>query len=98
MTVGAADSSGANHFTVTAGDNLTGLGQTTGTAYVANDSDDFDSNTSDSSADMTVELRSNLKSQGSTPGMTLVQTLHIVVDTSGNISAQVVSNSTGCGS
>ena len=74
------------------------MGQTTGTAYVANDSDDFDSNTSDSSADMTVELRSNLKSQGSTPGMTLVQTLHIVVDTSGNISAQVVSNSTGCGS
>ena len=94
----STDSSSVNHFTVTAGDNLTGLGQTTGTAYVANDSDDFDSNTSDSSADMTVELRSNLKSQGSTPGMTLVQTLHIVVDTSGNISAQVVSNSTGCGS
>ena len=94
----STDSSSVNHFTVTAGNNLTGLGQTTGTAYVANDSDDFDSNTSDSSADMTVELRSNLKSQGSTPGMTLVQTLHIVVDTSGNISAQVVSNSTGCGS
>ena len=94
----STNSSSVNHFTVTAGDNLTGLGQTTGTAYVANDSDDFDSNTSDSSADMTVELRSNLKSQGSTPGMTLVQTLHIVVDTSGNISSQVVSNSTGCGS
>jgi hypothetical protein len=94
----STDSSGVNHFTVTASNNLTGLGQTTGTAYVANDSDDFDSNTSDSSADMTVELTSNLKSQGSAPSLTLVQTLHIVVDTSGNISAQVVGNTTGCGS
>ena len=54
--------------------------------------------TGDSSKDMTVELSADLKSQGSTPNMTLVQTLHIVVDTSGNITAEVVSDTTSCGS
>ncbi len=92
------DSSGVNYFTITAANNLTGIGQTTSASYVAADSDDYSSNTSDPSADMTVELKSDLKSQGGNPTLTLVQSLHIVVDTSGNISAQVVSNSTSCGS
>ena len=92
------DSSGGSHFTITAADNLTGSGQTTGTAYTASDSDTYVSNNDEPSADLTVELKSDLKSQGSTPGLTLVQSLHIVVDTTGNISAQVVGNSTSCGS
>ena len=91
-------SAGGSHFTITAADNLTGSGQTTGTAYTASDSDNYTSNNDEPSADLTVELKSDLKSQGSTPGLTLVQSLHIVVDTTGNISAQVVSNSTSCGS
>ena len=94
----STDSSGVNHFSVTVANNLTGVGQNTGTYYVASDSDNYSSNNDDTSADLTVELKSDLKSQGSAPGMTLVQSLHIVVDTSGNISAQVVSNTTGCGS
>ncbi len=92
------DSSGVNYFTVTAANNLTGIGQTTSTSYAAADSDDYSSNTSDPSADMTVELKSDLKPQGANTSVTLVQSLHIVVDTSANISAQVISNSTSCGS
>jgi hypothetical protein len=92
------DSSGVNQFTVSAANTLTGVGQNTGTPYVADDSDQYTSNTSDLSADLTVELRSNLKSQGSAPSLILVQSLHVTVDVSGNISAQVVGNSTNCGS
>jgi hypothetical protein len=92
------DSSGVNQFTVTAANDVTGSGQKTGIAYAASDSADYNSNTTDSSADMTVELKSDLKPQGSAPGLTLVQSLRIVVDTSGNVSAQVVSSTTGCGS
>jgi hypothetical protein len=92
------DSSGVNHFKLNATANLAGSGQTTGTAYLASDSDDYSSDNDDARADITVELKSDLKSQGATPGLTLVQSLHIIVDTAGNISAQVVSNSTSCGS
>ena len=91
------DSSNVNHFSITAANNLTGVGQKTGTSYVANDSGDYTSNNTDPSADLTVELKSDLQSQGSAPVMTLVQGLHIVVDTMGNITAQVVSNPTNCG-
>jgi hypothetical protein len=94
----STDSAGVNHFSVTATGNLTGSGQTTGATYTAGDSDDYSSNTSDASADMTVELKSDLKPQGSNSGLTLVQSLHILVDATGNISAQMVSSSTSCGS
>jgi hypothetical protein len=92
------DSAGVNHFSVTATGNLMGSGQTTGTAYTASDSDSYSSNNDDPSADLTVELKYDLRSQGVAPSLTLVQSLHILVDTTGNISAQVVSNSTSCGS
>jgi hypothetical protein len=94
----STDSTGISHFAIKATGNLLGIGQTTGTAYTATDSDDYSSNTDDPSADLTVELKSDLKSQGASPGLTLVQSLHIVVDTGGNVSAQVVGNSTSCGS
>lgn len=92
------DGPGANHFSVKAAATLVGSGQTTGSVYVADDSDDYSSNTNDGSADLTVELKSDLKPHGVGSALTLVQSLHIVVDASGNISAQVVSNSTSCGS
>jgi len=91
------DSSGVNHFSIRAANNLTGAGQKTGTSYVANDSDDYSSNNDDQSADLTVELKSDPKSQGAVPSLTLVQGLHVLVDTAGNISGQVVSNTTSCG-
>jgi hypothetical protein len=92
------DSTGVSSFTVTAADQLTGVGQNTATSYLASDSDDYSSNTSDGSVDMTVELRSQLKSGGTAPSLMLVQVLHITADSTGNLSAQVVSNSTSCGS
>ena len=90
--------SGANQFAITASNNLTGVGQTTAGNYTASDSADYVINSKQQSTEATVQLKSNLVSQGSAnPNMTLVQTLDIVVDTSGNISAQVTDNSTQCG-
>jgi len=91
------DSTGI-HFVIKAASNLTGVGQTTGVNYTAVESNEYDSDTMDSSKDMTVELKSDLTSQGATtPSMTLVQDLHITADTNGSITAEVVSNDTSCG-
>jgi hypothetical protein len=92
------DSSGVNYFTVTAANNLTGVGQKSGAGYVAADSSAYNSNTTDSSADMTVDLKSDLNPQSGGIGLTLAQTLHIVLDTTGNVSAQAINNATSCGS
>ena len=92
------DSTGVNHFAITAANQLTGVGKNSGLPYVADESDEYDSNNDDPSADVTVELKSDLKPQSGGAGLTLVQSLQIVVDTTGNISAQVVSNATSCGS
>jgi len=91
-----SDSTG-NHFVVKAASNLTGVGQTTGANYTAAESNEYDANTPDSSKEMTVELSSDLNSQGASASMTLVQALHVTVDTNGSIAAEVVSNNTSCG-
>jgi hypothetical protein len=91
-----SDASG-NHFIIKAASNLTGVGQTTGANYTAAESSEYDSDTTDSSKDMTVELKSDLNSQGPLPGLALVQTLHITANTNGGITAEVVSNETSCG-
>jgi hypothetical protein len=91
-----SDASG-NHFVIKAASNLAGVGQTTGMNYTAAESSEYDSDTADSSKDMTVELKSDLTSQGATPGLSLVQDLHITADTNGSITAEVVSNDTSCG-
>ncbi len=89
---------GVNQFSITASNNLVGVGQNTGTNYLASDSGDYIVSSAQQSTEATVELKANLVSQGSAPSMTLVQTLDITVDTSGKISAQVVGNTTQCGS
>src|SRR3954471_24399051 len=63
-----SDASG-NHFVIKAVSNLTGVGQTTGTNYTSSESGEYDSDTVDSSKDMTVEMKSDLTSQGATPGL-----------------------------
>jgi hypothetical protein len=88
---------GANQFSVTASNNLTGIGQTTAGNYTAGDSADYVLSSSQQSTEATVQLKADLVSQSSAPSITLVQTLDIVVDTSGNISATVTDNSTQCG-
>ena len=92
------DSDGVNHFSVTVSNNLTGVGQTSGASYAASDSNPYSVDTSQSSADLTVEFRSDLNPQGSGPSLMLVQSLHITADTNGNINGQVTQNNTQCGS
>ena len=93
----STDSNNVNHFAISAANDVNGAGQNSGIAYVANDSAEYDSNNDDGTADLTVELKSDLKPQGAAVGMTLVQSLHIVVDTSGNMSGDVVGSATSCG-
>lgn len=97
VAVSTDPSSGANTFTVTAANNFTGVGQTTGTNYAASDSSDYIVSSSQPSTEAVVEFKSDLNSQGSAPSLTLVQTLDIVVDVTGNVSAQVTGNTTQCG-
>src|SRR6266849_11011392 len=47
------DTKGVNHFSITASNNLTGLGQTTSTNYLADDSSDYNVNSSQTSAEAT---------------------------------------------
>ena len=91
------DSAGVNHFSITAANNLSGNGKNTGAFYTAADSNECGAASRDSSADLTVELTSELRSQAAAVSLELVQTLHIIVDTSGNITAAVTGNTTGCG-
>jgi len=93
----STDSNNVNHFAIYAANEVNGAGQNTGLPYVASDNAEYDSNNDDGTADLTVELKSDLKPQGAAVGMTLVQLLHIVVDTAGNISGNVVANTTSCG-
>jgi hypothetical protein len=88
---------GKNQFSITASNNLTGVGQTTSGNYIASDSADYVLSSAQPSTEATVQLKSDLVSQGSGPSMTLVQTLDITLDTYGNISAQVTDSSTQCG-
>jgi hypothetical protein len=97
VAVTTDSTTGADTFTITASNNLNGVGQTTGTNYAASDSSDYIVTSSQPSTEVVVEFKSDLTSRGPAPSLTLVQTLDIVVDVSGNISAQVTGNSTQCG-
>jgi hypothetical protein len=88
---------GKNQFSITASNSLTGVGQTTTGNYTASDSADYVLSSGQPSTEATVQLKSDLISQGSGPSMSLVQTLDLTLDTAGNISAQVTDNSTQCG-
>ena len=97
VAIGTDADTGANTFTITVSNNLTGVGQTTGGNYAASDSSNYILSSTQSSTEATVEFKTDLTSQGSAPSMTLDQTLDITVDTTGNISAQVTGNGTQCG-
>ena len=92
------DADGVNHFSVNLANSLTGVGQNTNANYTASDSNPYSVESSQASAELTVEFRSDLNSEGSNVGLTLIQTMHITVDTNGNISGQVTQNNTQCGS
>ena len=92
------DADGVNHFSVNVTNSLTGIGQNTRANYSASDSNPYSVETSQPSAELTVEFRSDLNPEGPSTGLTLIQTMHIAVDTNGNISGQVTQNNTQCGS
>jgi hypothetical protein len=88
---------GINTYHIAIASNLSGGGQATQTNYVGdNASFAYDFPTTDSPAQITLQLGSRLFSQGSAPSLTLSQTVNITVDTAGNISANVPSSSTTC--
>jgi len=92
------DSNGVNHFNVTVGNNLTGVGQNTAGSYTASDSNQYEIETSQPNGEITVEFRSDLNPQTGGAGMILLQSIDITVDTAGNIAGTVLSNTTQCGS
>ena len=97
-SVSVDSTTGKNLFAITASNNLTGVGQSTGTVYLAGDSSDYNVSSSQSSTEATVEFKTDLVSQGAAPSMTLVQTLHLLLDTGGNITIDIPQNATQCGS
>jgi hypothetical protein len=87
---------GINTYQIAAVSNLSGVGQATQTSYAGNASFAYSYPTTASPAQITAQLQYPLNSQGSAPSLTLTQTVNITVDTGGNISASVASNSTTC--
>jgi hypothetical protein len=90
------DSANINTYRVVIASSLSGVGQATQTDYVGNASYGYEFPTTASPAQITLQLGSRLRSQGSAPNLTLIQTVNITVDTSGNISASVAGSSTQC--
>jgi len=88
---------GITTYHVAIASNQSGAGQTTQTNYVGDDASfAYDFPTTDSPAQITLQLGSRLFSQGSAPSLMLSQTVNITLDTAGNISANVPSSSTTC--
>jgi hypothetical protein len=88
---------GINTYHIAIASNLSGFGQATQTDYAGeNASFGYDFPTTDSPAQITLQLGSRLFSQGSAPSLMLNQTVNVTVDTSGKISANVGSSGTQC--
>jgi hypothetical protein len=87
---------GANRYQINIASSLSGVGQATQTNYTGTGSFGYDFPSPDSPAQITVQLKYGLNSQGSAPSLTLTQTVNITVDTGGNVSASVVGSSTQC--
>ena len=91
------DSSGVNQFSIVVSNDLNGIGQNTGLAYRAQDSNAYIINTSDAGGDITVEFRSGLTPVRGGAPMTLIQMLNLIVNSSGTVVIEVTDNSTQCG-
>jgi hypothetical protein len=92
------DADGTNHFSITVKSDLNGVGQSSGSIYLASDSSEYQVNTQDSSTQMEAEMKSDLVQQGGDVTLQLVQSLRIKVDTSGAIAGQAIQSTTKCGS
>jgi hypothetical protein len=88
---------GINTYNVAIASNLSGAGQATQTSYAGESAlFAYSFPTTDSPAQITLQLGSRLFSQGTAPSLALNQAVNITVDTAGNISANVPNSSTTC--
>ena len=92
----AADPNGGTRYEIGMSSSLTGVGQSTQASYSGSGSYGYGFTTGDSPAQVNLELGTPLKSQGSAPDLRLSQSVNITVDSSGSISASVISSSTDC--
>ena len=83
-------------YQVTISSDLSGVGQTTQTNYIASTAYSGGSQSTSSPAQFTVVLRYGLDSQGAAPSLMLNQTVNITADNTGKISATLVNSSTDC--
>ena len=92
----AADPNGGTRYEIGMSSSLTGVGQSTQASYSGSGSYGYGFTTLDSPAQVTLELGTPLKSQGSAPDLRLSQSVSITVDSSGSVTASVASSSTDC--
>ncbi len=83
-------------YQVTISSDLTGVGQTNKTGYVASTGYSGGSQSTSSPAQFTVALRYGLDSHGAAPSLMLNQTANITADNTGKIIATLVNSSTDC--
>jgi hypothetical protein len=82
---------------ITSSTKLTGVGVTTGAQYMGNNSTNYHTVTHGAVAsDFSSTEKTRLVAQGSTPDMTLRQTVHVVVDPHGNIHADTSNQKISC--
>lgn len=90
------DTDGVNHFSITATNDLNGVGQTSGASYKVAGSSEYTVNAGDPSAELYPDVKSDLTPLSSGTPLTLVQSMQITVDTSGNLTGQINQVATQC--
>jgi hypothetical protein len=90
------DADGVNHFSFNATNDLSGVGQASGAGYTVAGSSAYTVNTSDASAELYPDVRSDLVPRSSGVPLTLVQSLQLSADSSGTITAQILQQATQC--
>jgi Tfp pilus assembly protein PilX len=88
---------GINNYQIAVLSDISGTGQATQTDYAGeNASFGYNFPTTDSPAQISLQLGSRLFSKGAAPSLQLTQTLNITADTAGHISASTAGSNTQC--
>jgi hypothetical protein len=93
----SANPNGMTHMSLNATEHMTGVGQTTGVNYVANDSQHLETNTRGFAQEQTNNTKIKLISQGpQTPNMMDHATLHVVIDKNNNVKVEISKHQIKC--
>lgn len=88
---------GNTHFSLNAEVHMTGVGETTGVNYVANEHTHQEVNTKGMVAqEQSFSVKVKLVSQGPTPNMTDRATLHVVIDKNNNVKVDISKHQIKC--